>query len=182
MTLEHRAKLDSLLQSEAGRRGTTRLSWLREPPGLTSPKSVRQIVERWLFLKELGLPALSTEVHQNWILQLARRCSKYQAQPLMKFKTDRRHALLVAHLFPQPHFDQLVQKQQTRLAVANEADAYLAAKQQEIRDRLRALWEHVNLIGHYHFAPQTGRSLDNLRPLRKDLSNEEAPATSSVAD
>ncbi|HEU5378481.1 MAG TPA: DUF4158 domain-containing protein [Ktedonobacteraceae bacterium] len=99
LTLEHRVKLDSLLQSEAGRRGSTKLSWLREPPGLTSPKSVKQVVERLLFLRELGLPALSTEMHQNRILQLARRCSKYQAQPLMKFKTDRRHALLVAHLF-----------------------------------------------------------------------------------
>ena len=27
-------------------------------------------------------------------------------------------------------------------------------------------WEHINLIGNYHFAPQPGRSLENLRPLR----------------
>src|SRR5215471_21505750 len=27
-------------------------------------------------------------------------------------------------------------------------------------------WEHIRLIGDYHFAPQSGRSLDNLRPLR----------------
>jgi TnpA family transposase len=27
-------------------------------------------------------------------------------------------------------------------------------------------WEHINLTGNYHFAPQVGRSLDNLRPLR----------------
>ena len=26
-------------------------------------------------------------------------------------------------------------------------------------------WEHLRLIGDYHFAPQPGRSLDNLRPL-----------------
>ena len=26
-------------------------------------------------------------------------------------------------------------------------------------------WEHIRLIGDYHFAPQPGRSLDNLRPL-----------------
>jgi len=30
---------------------------------------------------------------------LARKCSKYQAQPLLKFKAERRHALLRAHLF-----------------------------------------------------------------------------------
>ncbi|MEO8955242.1 MAG: Tn3 family transposase [Ktedonobacteraceae bacterium] len=33
-------------------------------------------------------------------------------------------------------------------------------------------WEHINLIGNYHFAPQPGRSLDNLRPLRLGKSNE----------
>jgi hypothetical protein len=40
-------------------------------------------------------------------------------------------------------------------------------------------WEHINLIGNYHFAPQPGRSLDNLRPLRLDLPNagEEAAAS-----
>jgi len=27
-------------------------------------------------------------------------------------------------------------------------------------------WEHINLIGKYQFAPQPGRSLENLRPLR----------------
>lgn len=26
-------------------------------------------------------------------------------------------------------------------------------------------WEHIRLIGDYHFAPPSGRSLENLRPL-----------------
>lgn len=33
-------------------------------------------------------------------------------------------------------------------------------------------WEHIRLIGDYHFAQQSGRSLDNLRPLR--LREEES--------
>jgi TnpA family transposase len=41
-------------------------------------------------------------------------------------------------------------------------------------------WEHINLIGNYHFAPQSGRSLDNLRPLRLNQSTEEETARSSV--
>lgn len=32
-------------------------------------------------------------------------------------------------------------------------------------------WEHIRLIGDYHFALQAGRSLENLRPLR--LQGEE---------
>ncbi len=35
-------------------------------------------------------------------------------------------------------------------------------------------WEHINLTGHYHFAPQVGRFLENLRPLR--LQEEEKSA------
>ncbi len=99
LTLEHRSRLDGLLHADAGRRGTARLIWLREPPGVTSAKSVKQIVERLLFLRGLDLPALPPTLHQNRVLQLARKCSKYQTQPLLKFKAERRHALLMAHLF-----------------------------------------------------------------------------------
>ncbi len=35
-------------------------------------------------------------------------------------------------------------------------------------------WEHINLIGKYQFAPQPGRSLENLRPLRVKEQTEEA--------
>lgn len=99
LTFEHRTRLDALLHPESGRGGTTRLGWLREPPGVTSTKSIKRLVERLLFVRKLDLPPLSTTLHQNRVLQLARKCSKYQAQPLLKFKIERRHALLVAHLF-----------------------------------------------------------------------------------
>lgn len=99
LTLEHRTRLDGLLYADSGRRGTAKLTWLREPPGLTSAKSVKQIVERLLFLRGLELPAMPAMLYQNRVLQLARKCSKYQTQPLLKFKAERRHALLRAHLF-----------------------------------------------------------------------------------
>ncbi len=99
LALEHRSRLDGLLYADAGQRGTARLSWLRDPPGVTSAKSVKQIVERLLFLRGLELPTLPPTLHQNRILQLARKCSKYQTQPLLKFAAERRYALLVAHLF-----------------------------------------------------------------------------------
>ena len=99
LTLEHRSRLDNLLYPEGGHRGLSRLAWLREPPGLTSPKSVKQIVDRLLFVRKLTLPPIPQELHQNRVLQLARKCSKYQAQPLLKFKAEKRYALLLAHLF-----------------------------------------------------------------------------------
>ncbi len=33
-------------------------------------------------------------------------------------------------------------------------------------------WEHIRLIGDYHFAQQSGRSLENLRPLRMQEEEE----------
>jgi hypothetical protein len=99
LTLEQRIRLDSLLYADTSIRGATRLSWLRQAPGVTSPKSIKQVVERLVYLRELSLPALPVTLHQNRVLQLARKCSKYQAQPLLNFSRDRRHALLVAYLF-----------------------------------------------------------------------------------
>jgi len=99
LTLEQQIRLDSLLYADTSIRGATRLSWLRQAPGVTSPKSIKQLVERLLYLRDLSLPVLPITLHQNRVLQLARKCSKYQAQPLLNFSRDRRHALLVAYLF-----------------------------------------------------------------------------------
>jgi hypothetical protein len=54
-----------------------------------------------------------------------------------------RYRAFEGYLLPQPHFEQLVQKQQTRLAVANEANMYLTAKQQSL---LNALQESVGKV------------------------------------
>jgi hypothetical protein len=99
LTLEQRMRLDDLLRADTSIRGATRLSWLRQTPGVASPKSIKHLVERLLFLRELALPAPLATLHQNRVLQLARKCSKYQAQPLLNLPQDRRHALLVTHLF-----------------------------------------------------------------------------------
>ena len=99
LTLEQRTRLDGLLLADTSICGATRLSWLRQAPGVASPKSIKQLVERLLFLRDLSLPPLSVTLHQNRVLQLARKCSKYQAQPLLNLPRDRCHALLVAYLF-----------------------------------------------------------------------------------
>ncbi|HJT57854.1 MAG TPA: DUF4158 domain-containing protein [Ktedonobacteraceae bacterium] len=99
LTLEQRTRLDGLLHTDTGIGGATRLSWLRQAPGVASPKSIKRVIERLSFLRGLSLPALPVTLHQNRVLQLARKCSKYQAQPLLNLPRDRRHALLVAYLF-----------------------------------------------------------------------------------
>lgn len=40
-------------------------------------------------------------------------------------------------------------------------------------------WEHINLIGKYHFASQPGHTLENLRPLRGSEGEEARQETAS---
>src|SRR5712691_2680701 len=40
LTLEQRSRLGSLLHADSSVSGATRLSWLRQPPGVASPKSI----------------------------------------------------------------------------------------------------------------------------------------------
>ncbi len=54
LTLEQRTRLDGLLLAETSIGGATRLSWLRQTPSVASPKSIKQLVERLLFLRELS--------------------------------------------------------------------------------------------------------------------------------
>jgi Tn3 transposase DDE domain len=58
-----------------------------------------------------------------------------------------------------------------------EAFATLRRRSEEIAETTIAHiaplgWENINLVGNYDFAPQPGRSLDNLRPLRLRVLNE----------
>ena len=50
LTLEQRTRLDGLLHADTGIRGATRLSWLRQAPGVASPKSIKRVIERLSFL------------------------------------------------------------------------------------------------------------------------------------
>jgi hypothetical protein len=49
-------------------------------------------------------------------------------------------------LFPAPHVEQRAEKKQTRLAVTENADASLAAKQYEITRKLKALQESIGKV------------------------------------
>ncbi len=98
LTIGQKQQLDGLLMSEQRRGGRSRLSWLRQAPGEASPKSVTKIVERIFAMRDLELPPLPTELHQNRLLQLARKCAKYEAAPLQRMAAPRRYSLLIAYL------------------------------------------------------------------------------------
>jgi Transposase. len=83
---------------------------------------------------------------------------------------SRRHRTFEGYLLPQPHFEQLVQKQQTRLAVADEAVAYLTTKQQEIKSGLVALQESIGKIEGSLVLDEKG--MLHLPPLEKEIPAE----------
>jgi hypothetical protein len=59
---------------------------------------------------------------------------------------SRRYRAFEGYLLPQAHFDQLASANQTRLAVTNEAQAYLDSMQREIAEKLVALQESIGKV------------------------------------
>ena len=59
---------------------------------------------------------------------------------------SRRYRSFEHYLLPKTQFEQLSHKQQTRLTVSDDAAAYLAEKQQEIRQKLVALQESIGKV------------------------------------
>jgi TnpA family transposase len=100
LTAAQQTQLDALLTIDPAlaRRRLTRLTWLRVAPGNPSGPQLKALLERVVYLANLALPSLPSQLHRNRIIQLAREGKNYRAQPLAAFDPDRRYALLVAHL------------------------------------------------------------------------------------
>jgi len=98
LTRDQKALLDGLLRNESGKGGKTKLAWLREPTDQASAKSLRKLLDRIEYLRRLWLPEITQRLHRTRVLQLARKGSRYQAQPLSKLKPEQRYSLLLAYL------------------------------------------------------------------------------------
>jgi Domain of unknown function (DUF4158) len=98
LSVDHRNRLDELVEVDPELRTRTRLSWLREALEIPSAKSLRKVLDRLAFLHALEVPTPDTHVHPNRLRQLASRCGQYAAQPLGRLAADQRHTLLAAYL------------------------------------------------------------------------------------
>ncbi len=96
---------------------------------------------------------------------------------------SRRYRSFEHYLLPPAQFEQLSHKQQTRLTVSDDAEAYLAKKQQEIRQKLAALQESVEKVEGSLTLDDKGRlhlpSLDKAVP--EDVERLKKRARSSYA-
>ena len=96
LTVEHRNSFDKLLINAPGK-SVRLLTWLRQPPGEPSARSLLAHIDRLTALRALGLPAaIGHNVHQNWLLRLAREGTQTTAYQIEEYESERRYATLVA--------------------------------------------------------------------------------------
>lgn len=76
----------------------TKLAWLREIPGHSSPDSFLKVIKRLQFIKDMNITADTSLLHPNRLLQMARIGARYEPHSFRRFKENKRYALLVAHL------------------------------------------------------------------------------------
>ncbi|WP_436949777.1 Tn3 family transposase [Staphylococcus shinii] len=90
-------ELEKLIDSTTNN-NKTKLAWLREIPGHSSPDSFLKVIKRLQFIKNINITADTSLLHPNRLLQLARIGARYEPHSFRRFKEDKRYALLVAHL------------------------------------------------------------------------------------
>jgi TnpA family transposase len=76
----------------------TKLSWLKEIPGQSSPDAFLKVIERLEFIRSMQITYNVESIHPNKLLQMARLGSRYNSQALQRFKENKRYAILVAYL------------------------------------------------------------------------------------
>src|SRR5699024_5078151 len=56
----------------------TKLAWLREIPGHSSPDSFLKVIKRLQFIKDMNITADTSLLHPNRLLQMARIGARYE--------------------------------------------------------------------------------------------------------
>ncbi len=98
ITNEQKYKLDMLINAQT-EDTKTKLGWLKEDQGHSSPKAFAQVIERLEFIRSLKLELNIAELHPNRIRQLSRLGSKYEPFSLRRFEEKKRYSILALYLY-----------------------------------------------------------------------------------
>lgn len=90
-------QLEKLIDTPSDK-SKTKLGWLREIPGQSSPDAFLKVIERLEYVRLLNLSTESENIHSNRLLQLARLGARYEPHSFRRFNENKRYAILVAHL------------------------------------------------------------------------------------
>ena len=97
INLEQKEKLEILLNSKES--NITKLAWLREDQGNSTPKAFAEVIERLEYIRSLKLSISLDHLHPNRIKQLARLGSKYEPYAFRRFDEKKRYGILVLYLY-----------------------------------------------------------------------------------
>ncbi|WP_144536395.1 hypothetical protein, partial [Bacillus mobilis] len=76
LTSEQKKRIDALLLPTNN--GISPLAWLKQLPSQPSPESFLKVVERFEYVKDIGLVVDTSKINSNRLRQLARLGSKYE--------------------------------------------------------------------------------------------------------
>lgn len=98
ITNEQKYRLDMLINAQ-NEDTKTKLGWLKEDPGHSSPKAFAEVIERLEFIRGLQLGLNIGGLHPNRIRQLSRLGSKYEPFSLRRFEEKKRYAILALYIY-----------------------------------------------------------------------------------
>ncbi len=98
ITNEQKYKLDMLINAQT-EETKTKLGWLKEDQGHSSPKAFAQVIERLELIRSLQLELNIAGLHPNRIRQLSRLGSKYEPFSLRRFEEKKRYSILALYLY-----------------------------------------------------------------------------------
>lgn len=98
ITSEQKYKLDMLINAQT-EDSKTKLGWLKEDQGHSSPKAFAQVIERLELIRSLQLELIIVGLHPNRIRQLSRLGSKYEPFSLRRFEEKKRYSILALYLY-----------------------------------------------------------------------------------
>ena len=97
ISFEQKEKLELLLNSKEN--NVTKLAWLKEDQGHSTPKAFAEVIERIEYIRSLKLSISLDDLHPNRIKQLARLGSKYEPYAFRRFDEKKRYGILVLYLY-----------------------------------------------------------------------------------
>ena len=100
-----KARLDELLTLRSGGR-ISYLAWLRLPPNAPVAGNFIKLIERFEFLRSLGIERdRDTRVHRNRLLRLSQEGEVITQQSVLRLEQNRRYAMLGFHAQTLENFD-----------------------------------------------------------------------------
>jgi TnpA family transposase len=98
ITIEQKYKLDLLITTKSDD-SKTRLGWLKESTGRSSPKAFGEVIKRLEMIRNLHLELNIGGLHPNRLRQLCRLGSKYEPFLLRRFEEKKRYSILALYLY-----------------------------------------------------------------------------------